>query len=126
MLAVARGADHADRRWLVSCFVDDGRGSYYVWNRRAGGGNLSLSQSAGALGLPAGAHGALRVLGQAMGSRSRLLHIPVGAARERRPTVLCVHGGPWHRDVWGYSVEAQFLANWGYLCAQVNFRGSTG
>jgi dipeptidyl aminopeptidase/acylaminoacyl peptidase len=28
--------------------------------------------------------------------------------------------------VWGYSPDAQWLANRGYLCVQVNFRGSTG
>jgi dipeptidyl aminopeptidase/acylaminoacyl peptidase len=40
--------------------------------------------------------------------------------------VLNVHGGPWTRDVWGYNPEAQWLANRGYLCVQVNYRGSTG
>jgi dipeptidyl aminopeptidase/acylaminoacyl peptidase len=40
--------------------------------------------------------------------------------------VLNVHGGPWHRDVWGYDPEAQWFANRGYACLQVNFRGSTG
>ena len=40
--------------------------------------------------------------------------------------MLNVHGGPWARDTWGYDPEAQWLANRGYLCLQVNFRGSTG
>jgi dipeptidyl aminopeptidase/acylaminoacyl peptidase len=40
--------------------------------------------------------------------------------------VLMVHGGPWGRDSWGYSGRAQWLANRGYICLQVNFRGSTG
>jgi dipeptidyl aminopeptidase/acylaminoacyl peptidase len=40
--------------------------------------------------------------------------------------VLNVHGGPWGRDIWGYNPEAQWLANRGYACLQVNFRGSTG
>jgi dipeptidyl aminopeptidase/acylaminoacyl peptidase len=30
------------------------------------------------------------------------------------------------RDVWGFHSAAQWLANRGYLCLQVNFRGSTG
>ena len=52
---------------------------------------------------------------------------PVGTgASERLPMVLNVHGGPWHRDTWGYDPEAQWLANRGYICLQVNFRGSTG
>lgn len=42
------------------------------------------------------------------------------------PMVLNVHGGPWHRDTWGYDPEAQWFANRGYACLQVNFRGSTG
>jgi len=54
------------------------------------------------------------------------LTLPVGVAAERLPLVLDVHGGPWHRDVWGYDPEAQWLANRGYACLQVNFRGSTG
>jgi dipeptidyl aminopeptidase/acylaminoacyl peptidase len=49
-------------------------------------------------------------------------HLP----RSPLPLVLLVHGGPWHRDVWGYDPEAQWLANRGYACLQVNFRGSTG
>jgi dipeptidyl aminopeptidase/acylaminoacyl peptidase len=42
------------------------------------------------------------------------------------PMVLNVHGGPWARDGWGYDPEAQWLANRGYACLQVNYRGSTG
>jgi dipeptidyl aminopeptidase/acylaminoacyl peptidase len=42
------------------------------------------------------------------------------------PMVLNVHGGPWHRDAWGYDPEAQWLANRGYVVLQLNFRGSTG
>lgn len=42
------------------------------------------------------------------------------------PMVLLVHGGPWTRDVWGYDPLAQWLADRGYACLQVNFRGSTG
>jgi dipeptidyl aminopeptidase/acylaminoacyl peptidase len=51
---------------------------------------------------------------------------PPGAGRAGLPMVLNVHGGPWGRDTWGLDPEAQWLANRGYLCLQVNFRGSTG
>ncbi len=40
--------------------------------------------------------------------------------------MLNVHGGPWARDEWGFNPWAQFFANRGYLCVQVNFRGSIG
>jgi dipeptidyl aminopeptidase/acylaminoacyl peptidase len=51
---------------------------------------------------------------------------PPGLGRRNLPLVLNVHGGPWARDNWGYNPEAQWLANRGYVCLQVNFRGSTG
>jgi dipeptidyl aminopeptidase/acylaminoacyl peptidase len=51
---------------------------------------------------------------------------PPGKPRKNLPMVLNVHGGPWARDVWGYNPEAQLFANRGYLCLQVNFRGSEG
>jgi len=54
------------------------------------------------------------------------LSFPVGLERRGLPTVINVHGGPWARDGWGYHPEAQWLANRGYLCVQVNYRGSTG
>ena len=51
---------------------------------------------------------------------------PAEAPEGPLPLVLDVHGGPWHRDMWGYNPEAQWLANRGYACLQVNYRGSTG
>lgn len=54
------------------------------------------------------------------------LTLPTNDNSGPHPLVLDVHGGPWHRDLWGYDPEAQWLANRGYACLQVNYRGSTG
>jgi len=54
------------------------------------------------------------------------LTVPAGREMEPMPTVLFVHGGPWHRDRWGYDSFVQWLANRGYAVLQINFRGSTG
>ena len=51
---------------------------------------------------------------------------PSGVPRADLPAVLNVHGGPWARDTWGFDPTTQWLANRGYACVQVNFRGSTG
>jgi dipeptidyl aminopeptidase/acylaminoacyl peptidase len=51
---------------------------------------------------------------------------PSGVEAKSLPMVVFVHGGPWGRDVWGYSSYAQWLANRGYAVLQINFRGSTG
>jgi dipeptidyl aminopeptidase/acylaminoacyl peptidase len=54
------------------------------------------------------------------------LTTPTGTSRERLPLVVNPHGGPWHRDSWGFDAEVQFLASRGYAVLQMNFRGSTG
>lgn len=40
--------------------------------------------------------------------------------------VILVHGGPWERDLFGFNVLHQWLANRGYSVLSINFRGSTG
>ena len=54
------------------------------------------------------------------------LTLPNGTNGENLPVVVNPHGGPWHRDTWGYNSEVQFLANRGFAVFQMNFRGSTG
>lgn len=45
---------------------------------------------------------------------------------QKTPLILLVHGGPWARDYWGFSQQAQWFANRGYATLQMNYRGSTG
>jgi len=54
------------------------------------------------------------------------LTLPVGKEAKNLPIVINPHGGPWHRDSWGFNPEIQFLANRGFAVLQMNFRGSTG
>ena len=42
------------------------------------------------------------------------------------PVIVNPHGGPWHRDSWGFNPATQLLASRGYAVLQMNFRGSTG
>ncbi|GIL40411.1 peptidase S9 [Rhodospirillales bacterium TMPK1] len=42
------------------------------------------------------------------------------------PMVAFIHGGPWARDVHGYSAYHQWLANRGYAVVSINYRSSTG
>ena len=120
------GRDHADRTWLVAFSVDDGPVSYYAWDRQTRAATFLFDHQ------PALSDYRLATMEPFVFSARDGLEVhgyltfPLGAERERLPTVLCVHGGPWGRDVWGYSPNVQWLANRGYLCVQVNFRGSTG
>jgi dipeptidyl aminopeptidase/acylaminoacyl peptidase len=59
------------------------------------------------------------------------LTLPYGFSMAQKPAralplVLCVHGGPWDRDSFGYDSLHQWLANRGYAVLSVNFRGSMG
>jgi dipeptidyl aminopeptidase/acylaminoacyl peptidase len=54
------------------------------------------------------------------------LTLPKGVPSKDLPTVLFVHGGPWHRDYWEPVSRVQFFANRGYAVLQVNYRGSVG
>jgi dipeptidyl aminopeptidase/acylaminoacyl peptidase len=118
--------DRADENWLVAFTVDQGGSSYYSYNRRRREGvhlfdawpELSKYTLARMEPVSFTARDGLAIEGY--------LTLPPDAERENLPVVLNVHGGPWARDGWGYNPEAQWLANRGYACLQVNYRGSTG
>ena len=119
-------ADDADRVWLVAFTNDAGPVSYFAYDTATSTGSLlfehqpELSKYELAPMEPFSyqARDGLTINGY--------LTFPPGVDRSGLPTVLLVHGGPWARDSWGYDPQAQWLANRGYLCIQVNFRGSTG
>lgn len=54
------------------------------------------------------------------------LTLPQNLKAKNLPLLVIPHGGPWHRDVWGFNPLAQFFSNRGYAVLQPNFRGSTG
>jgi dipeptidyl aminopeptidase/acylaminoacyl peptidase len=120
------GRDHSDRVWLCAFTADDGPVSYYAFDRRTGQATFLFDHQPALAAYSLSpmepfsyeARDGLRIHGY--------LTFPPGGERSNLPTVLNVHGGPWARDQWGFDPEAQWLANRGYLCVQVNFRGSTG
>ena len=119
-------ADDADETWLVAFNNDTSAASYYSYDRRTRRGSFLLNtrpelaqyELAPMEPVTFSARDGLTIHGYAT--------FPPGQPRENLPMVLDVHGGPWARDAWGFDPEAQWLANRGYLCVQVNFRGSTG
>jgi dipeptidyl aminopeptidase/acylaminoacyl peptidase len=119
-------ADDADATWLVGFTNDTGAVPYFSYDRATRTGRflfehqpeLSRYELAPMEPFSFTSRDGLTIHGYAT--------FPPGAGRQGLPTVLNVHGGPWARDAWGYNSEAQWLANRGYLCVQVNFRGSTG
>jgi len=120
------GRDEADKTWLIAFNVDAGSVTYFMYDRASKTGRLLFEARPALSGYELAAmepfsftaRDGLVVHGYAT--------FPPGLGRENLPAVLNVHGGPQVRDAWGYHPEAQWLANRGYLCLQVNYRGSTG
>jgi dipeptidyl aminopeptidase/acylaminoacyl peptidase len=118
--------DHSDTVWLVAFTNDTGPIPYFLYDRQRREGRflfdhrpeLSEYELAPMEPFSFQARDGLTIHGY--------LTFPPGVGREGLPMVLNVHGGPWARETWGFDPEAQWLANRGYLCMQVNFRGSTG
>ncbi|MBD3258863.1 prolyl oligopeptidase family serine peptidase [candidate division GN15 bacterium] len=118
--------DVKDSIWIIGFSIDDEPMPYYLYDRRTRSGKL-LFRSQPELGkyelaemepISFYARDSLRIHGY--------ITFPPGEDRRRLPMVLNVHGGPWARDYWGFDKEAQWLANRGYICLQVNYRGSSG
>ncbi len=118
--------DDADRVWLAAFTNDTGSVSYYTYDTISGAASFLFAAR------PELSHYELAAMEPfSFAARDGLtihgyLTFPPGVDRSELPTVLVVHGGPWARDAWGFDPHAQWLANRGYLCIQVNFRGSTG
>jgi dipeptidyl aminopeptidase/acylaminoacyl peptidase len=120
------GREHASSPWLVAFTNDAGPVAYYVYDPGAHAGRflfdarpeLNRYQLAAMEPFSFTSRDGLTIHGYAT--------FPPGTDRRDLPAVLGVHGGPQVRDEWGWNPEAQWLANRGYLCVQVNYRGSTG
>ncbi len=120
------GADDADATWLVGFTNDSGAIPFYAYDRVSKTGRFLFEHQ------PALSRYELAPMEPfSFTSRDGLtvhgyVTFPPGAGRSGLPMVRNVHGGPRARDTWGFDPEAQWLANRGYLCVQVNYRGSTG
>ncbi len=118
--------DLADRTWLVEYDADVSPARYYSYDRATKQVTFLFAAR------PALETARLATMKpQTIRARDGLnlvvyLTTPAGVEPKNLPMVLNVHGGPWVRDDWGYHPEAQWFANRGYACLQVNYRGSTG
>lgn len=118
--------DAEDRLWTVAYDVDNGSSAFYAWDRATKQAALLFATRPKLDELPL-----VEMKPVSYSARDGLtihgyLSLPRGVESRGLPTVINVHGGPWHRDTWGYHPEAQWFANRGYATLQINFRGSTG
>ncbi|HXM53829.1 MAG TPA: S9 family peptidase [Candidatus Dormibacteraeota bacterium] len=118
--------DHADRTWLAAFTSDDGPISYHLYDRTSGQAQFLFTHRPELEGQTLARMEPFSFTARDGLTIHGYLTFPPGLGRSHLPAVLDVHGGPWTRDAWGFNPEAQWFANRGYLCIQVNYRGSTG
>jgi len=118
--------DREDRLWIVAFSSDTDPVKYYLFDRAQGQGQYLFSQNRALEDAELAPMQPVEITARDGLTLVCYLTLPKGVEPVRLPLVLNVHGGPWHRDYWGLDPEAQWLANRGYACLQVNFRGSTG
>jgi len=118
--------DYGDRYWIVGFTSDAGSVPYYVYDRKKKKADflfysrpeLNRYRLAPMEPIEFESRDGLLLQGY--------ITFPGGVGKKNLPMVVRVHGGPWSRDVWGYDSQCQWLANRGYICLQINYRGSTG
>jgi dipeptidyl aminopeptidase/acylaminoacyl peptidase len=120
------GRDNADDTWLVAYTKDDGPVSYYAYDRDAKEGSFLFDHKPELKDYELAKMKPVFFTARDGLTIHGYITYPPGKDKTNLPMVLNVHGGPYYRDAWGYNPEAQWLANRGYVCLQVNFRGSTG
>lgn len=118
--------DASDSTWVVSFRKDVNAASYYLYDRRTKRGSFLFDE------IPdLKSYVLARMEPVTFTARDSLpihgyLTYPAAQKRRNLPLVVHVHAGPWQRNYWGYDPEVQLLANRGYACMQVNYRGSRG
>jgi len=118
--------DRSGARWTVSVITGAGPVQYYIFERAEGRLRFLFTHQP-----ELEAYRLARMEPMEFQARDGVtvhgyLTWPPEVDRHRLPAVVNVHGGPWSRNSFCYDEEAQLLANRGYVCIQVNFRGSTG
>jgi len=117
--------DDDDNTWIVGFASDDDPGAFYRYHRNTKEFELVFERQpelkkhtlARTESFTFEARDGLQIQGYLTFPRE---------GRKNVPTVVKVHGGPEYRDRWGFDPWAQFFADRGCLCVQVNYRGSIG
>jgi dipeptidyl aminopeptidase/acylaminoacyl peptidase len=118
--------DYDDKTWLIGYTQDKGPVLYYSYNKETSQGTFMFSHQPELEDLTLAEMKPVSFTSRDGLTIHGYLSLPVGVEAKNLPAVVLIHGGPWSRDRWGFNPEPQWLANRGYACLQINFRGSTG
>jgi acetyl esterase/lipase len=119
-------SERSGARWTVCVVMGDGPAQYFIYHHADGRLEFLFSHQP-----ELGRYRLARMEPFVFSARDGVpvhgyVTWPPGVGRRDLPAVVNVHGGPWFRHSFDLNEEAQWLSNRGYVCIQVNFRGSTG
>lgn len=120
------GRDKADRFWLAAYNDDDLPGGIYLYDRETKKAQLLETTRTVLTKFTPGSTKPVTFKARDGLEIPGYLTLPVGVEPKNLPMIVCLHGGPWSRDDWGFDAVNQWLANRGYVVFQVNYRGSAG
>lgn len=120
-----QSSDHKEENYIIRTSSDVTRGAYYHFNSKTK--DLKLISEISPWIDP---EDMVPMQPVSYTSRDGLtihgyLTLPKGAGKNL-PIIINPHGGPWHRDKWGFNPEVQLFASRGYAVFKMNFRGSVG
>ncbi|MFH1700001.1 MAG: S9 family peptidase [Candidatus Zixiibacteriota bacterium] len=118
--------DRKDENWLIGFKTDDGPVPFYIYNTETYKATQLFTHNSEMEKYVFSAKEPISFTSRDGMTIYGYITFPSGADKKNLPMVVLVHEGPWQRDKWGYDPEAQWLANRGYACLQINYRGSTG
>jgi dipeptidyl aminopeptidase/acylaminoacyl peptidase len=118
--------DAADTVWIVAFNPDNGPGAFYLYDRQSKKAEFLFCTMPQLKKYTLAHMEPVSFLSRDGLTLHGYVTYPPGKKKKNLPMVLNVHGGPWARDAWGYNSRSQWLANRGYACLQVNYRGSSG
>lgn len=118
--------DDADTTWVVAFTVDNGPVPFYAYDRKSQRATFLFDNQPDLNNYTLAHMEPISFTSRDGLTVHGYLTVPAGEQQSNLPLVLCVHGGPWARDGWGYNPHPQWFANRGYACLQINYRGSTG
>lgn len=118
--------DDSDNFWVVEFDASNAPLQYYLYDRSLRKATLLFSARPDLRNYPLAVTEPFSFTSRDGLTVHGYITFPANEERKNLPMVLNVHGGPWVRDTWGFHPEVQWLANRGYICMQVNYRGSTG
>jgi len=118
--------DKKEEKFIVRTYSDRSLGSYYFYNNTIGELKKITDISPWIKEEDMSEQKPIKYSSRDGLTINGYLTLPKNLEHKNLPVVINPHGGPWHRDTWGYNQEIQLLANRGFAVLQMNFRGSTG